>query len=81
MDKPVREQRERRIDQLGGPGFLQIMKKPRYGREERTRKSIGKLRAETDRFARQAKRIKEQLDKVQDAADTLAEKANQDEPA
>lgn len=45
------------------------------------RKSIGKLRAETDRLARQAKRTKEQLDKVQDAADTLAEKASRHESA
>ena len=45
------------------------------------RKSIGRLRVETDKLARQAKRTKEQLDKVQHAADTLAEKATHDEPA
>jgi uncharacterized coiled-coil DUF342 family protein len=41
-----------------------------------TRKSVSKLRSETDRLARQANRTKEQLDKVQHAADTLAEKAD-----
>ena len=43
------------------------------------RKSIGKLRAQTDRLARQAKRTKEQLDKVQHAADELADKATHHE--
>jgi len=41
-----------------------------------TRESAPKLRAETDKLARQAKRTKEQLDKVQDAADALVERAD-----
>jgi hypothetical protein len=45
-----------------------------HGQKKATRKSLSKLRAETDRLARQAKRTKEQLDKVQHAADTLVEK-------
>jgi len=44
-------------------------------RKKTPRKSAGQLRAETDRLARQAKRTKEQLDKVQHAADKLAEQA------
>ena len=45
-----------------------------------TLKTARKLRAETDKLARQAKRTKEQLDKVQHAADTLVEKAIDDKP-
>jgi uncharacterized coiled-coil DUF342 family protein len=44
--------------------------------KKETRKSVPKLRAETDRLARQAKRAKEQFDKVQDAADALVQKAD-----
>jgi len=44
-------------------------------------KSLSKLRAETDQLARQASRTKEQLDKVQHAADKLAEKASDHTPA
>lgn len=39
-------------------------------------KSLHKLRAQTDRLALQAQRTKEQLDKVQVAADALVEKAD-----
>lgn len=38
-------------------------------------KSMDQLRGETDRLARQAKRTKQQLDKVQAAADALVERA------
>lgn len=43
-----------------------------------TLKTAQKLRTETDKLARQAKRTKEQLDKVQHAADTLVERATDD---
>lgn len=42
-----------------------------------TEASAHKLRAETDKLARQAKRTKEQLDKVQGAADALVTKATE----
>lgn len=46
-----------------------------------TRKTLNQLRSETDKLARQAKRTKTQLDKVQDAADALVEKAGEHKPA
>lgn len=46
-----------------------------------TRKTLNQLRSETDKLARQAKRTKTQLDKVQDAADALVEKADEHKPA
>ena len=45
-----------------------------------TRKSVSKLRSETDKLARQATRTKKQLDKVQHAADSLADKADDPKP-
>ena len=49
--------------------------------KKETRKSVPKLRAETDRLAGQAKRTKEQLDKVQDAADGLVQKPDKTKSA
>ena len=46
-----------------------------------TRKTLTQLRSETDKLARQAKRTKAQLDKVQDAADALVEKADEHKTA
>lgn len=45
-------------------------------KKKASNKSLHKLRDETDRLARQAQRTKEQLDKVQVAADALVEKAD-----